>query len=71
MIKDRISALEKRIGKLEPCGMTVTLADGREIITDGGGAVDLLWAGEPILMVESNTTGNGVLAELISELCKS
>lgn len=70
MIKDRLSALEKRIDKLTPCGMTVTLKDGRQIVTNGGGAIDLLWAGESIVRAVDNTGGNGMLSTLLEALAQ-
>lgn len=66
-IEHRISVLEKTIERATP-GMTVTLTDGRQIVTDGGGAVDLVKRGEAA-RVECNRPGSGHLDELLTALC--
>ena len=67
-IESRLLTVEQFIERARPSGMIVTLADGRQIVTDGGGAVDLVKQGG-VATVESNRPGNGYLAELLTALC--
>ena len=57
-IENRIAVLEQTLEESRPSGMTVTLTNGRQIVTDGGGAVDLVKQGG-VAMVESAHAGNG------------
>lgn len=67
-LEARLFTLEQTIERARPSGMIVTLADGRQVVTDGGGAVDLVRQGKAA-KVESNQPGNGYLAELLTALC--
>ena len=67
-LEARLFTLEQTIERARPSGMIVTLADGRQIVTDGGGAVDLVKQGG-VAKVVSAHTGNGCLAELLTALC--
>ena len=67
-LEARLFTLERAVEQARPSGMTVTLTDGRQIITDGGGAVDLVKQGG-VATVESAHAGNGYLAELLTALC--
>lgn len=67
-IESRLLTVEQFIERARPSGMTVTLADGRQIVTDGGGAVDLVKQGG-VVTVENAHAGNGYLAELLTALC--
>lgn len=67
-IESRPLTVEQSIERSRPSGMTVTFTDGRKIVTDGGGAVDLVKQGG-VATVESAHAGNGYLAELLTALC--
>lgn len=67
-LEARLFTLERAVEQARPSGMTVTLTDGRQIVTDGGGAVDLVRQGKAA-KVESNQPGNGYLDELLTALC--
>ena len=67
-IGKRIRIAQRALERLRPCTMVVTLADGREIVTDGGGAIDLVWDGAPVVKVQATRGGNGMLDGLLTAL---
>ena len=53
-VENRLTAIAGKIGKVAGCKMFLTLADGQQIITDAGGAIDLLYSGARIIRAESS-----------------
>lgn len=53
-IENRLTAIAGKIDKMAGCKMFLTLANGQQIITDAGGAIDLLYSGAQIIRAESS-----------------
>lgn len=53
-IENRLTAIAGKIDRMAGCRMFLVLSDGRQVITDAGGAIDLLFAGARIIRAESS-----------------
>lgn len=69
-VEHRLRAIEGKVGKMVPCRIYLTLADGRKITTDSAGAIDLVFGGEKVIEAETDATGYGELCGLLVALCR-
>ncbi len=68
----RLDELQQEVNKNRPCKMTVTFADGRQIVTDQAGAIDLFREHGPFGAIdhfEADQTGFRAAATIWTVLC--